>query len=113
MRLSLAMAAVLLAGGGPAAGGPADDFHRLLADHYAWLLRENPTYATSLGVRDYDDRIEDPSLAARARQAQEAKAFLARLDRIPAASLTPADRVNRAILKRGLEEGIEANGFRQ
>jgi uncharacterized protein (DUF885 family) len=105
--------AAVLASAAPAAAAPADEFHRLLADHYAWLLRENPTYATSLGVRDYDDRIEDPSLAARDRQAAEAKAFLARLERIPAESLAPADRVNRAILKRGLEETIEANGFGQ
>jgi uncharacterized protein (DUF885 family) len=107
------MAGAALACASPAAAAPADDFRQLLADHYAWLLRENPTYATSLGVRDYDDRIEDPSLAARDRQAAEAKAFLARLEHIPAGALQPADRVNRAILKRGLEETVEANGFAQ
>jgi uncharacterized protein (DUF885 family) len=112
MRLSLMLGAALLAAA-PAAAAPADDFHKLLADHYAWLLRENPTYATSLGVRDYDERIEDLSLAARDRQAAEARAFLARLERIPAGGLSGADRVNRAILKRVLEEGVEANGFRQ
>jgi uncharacterized protein (DUF885 family) len=112
MRLSLMLGAALLAAA-PAAAAPADDFHKLLDDHYAWLLRENPTYATSLGVRDYDERIEDLSLAARDRQAAEARAFLARLERIPAGGLSGADRVNRAILKRVLEEGVEANGFRQ
>jgi uncharacterized protein (DUF885 family) len=112
MRLALLLGAALLAAA-PAVAAPADDFHKLMDEHYAWLLRESPTYATSLGVRDYDDRIEDISLAARDRQAQEAKAFLARLETIPEAGLGPADRVNRAILKRGLEEGIEANGFRQ
>jgi uncharacterized protein (DUF885 family) len=112
MRIWLVAGAALLAAA-PAGAAPADDFRRLLDDHYAWLLRESPTYATSLGVRDYDDRIEDISLAARDRQAREAAVFLARLERIPAAALSPADRVNRAILKRGLEEGIEANGFGQ
>jgi uncharacterized protein (DUF885 family) len=72
-----------------------------------------PTYATALGVRDHDDRIEEIGLAARDRQAREAGAFLQRLNRIPAEALAPADRVNRAILKRNLEEGIEANRFRQ
>jgi uncharacterized protein (DUF885 family) len=112
MRIWLLAGAALLAAA-PAAAAPADDFRRLLDDHYAWLLRESPTYATSLGVRDHDDRIEDISLAARARQASEAAAFLVRLDRIPAEALSPSDRVNRAILKRGLEEGIEANRFGQ
>lgn len=112
MRIALLIGAALLAAA-PAAAAPADDFRRLLDDHYAWLLRDSPTYATALGVRDHDDRIEDISLAARDRQAREAAAFLARLERIPAEALGPADRVNRAILKRGLEEGIEANRFRQ
>jgi uncharacterized protein (DUF885 family) len=112
MRIWLLAGAALLAASS-AAAAPADDFRRLLDDHYAWLLRESPTYATALGVRDYDDRIEDVSLAARDRRAREAAAFLSRLERIPAEALSPADRVNRAILKRGLEEGIEANRFRQ
>jgi uncharacterized protein (DUF885 family) len=86
MRTSLAIGAALLAAS-PAAAAPADDFHRLMDDHYSWLLRESPTYATSLGIHDYDDRIEDFSLEARDRQAQEAKAFLARLERIPEAGL--------------------------
>src|SRR5690348_727385 len=34
-------------------------FHQLLDEHYAWLLRENPTYATALGVHDYDERLPD------------------------------------------------------
>jgi uncharacterized protein (DUF885 family) len=112
MRISLLVGAALLAAA-PAAAVPADEFKRLLDDHYAWLLRESPTYATALGARDHDDRIEDIGLAARDRQAREAAAFLERLNRIPAEALAPADRVNRAILKRNLEEGIEANRFRQ
>ncbi|HYI40065.1 MAG TPA: DUF885 domain-containing protein [Allosphingosinicella sp.] len=112
MRIWLLAGAVLLAAA-PAAAAPADDFKRLLDDHHAWQLRESPTYATALGVRDHDDRIEDISLASRDRQARDAAAFLVRLERIPAEALSPADRVNRAILKRGLEEGIEANRFHQ
>ena len=112
MRIALLVGAALLAAG-PAAAAPADDFHKLMDDYYAWLLRESPTYATSLGVRDYDDRIDDLSLAARDRQTAEAKLFLARLDRIPAEALSAADRVNRGVLRRQLQEGIEANGFRQ
>ena len=105
-RLSFAIALTLAA---PAAAAPADDFAKLLEDHYAWLLRENPTSATALGVRDYDDRIGDLSPAARERRVADARAFLARLERIPAAALSPADRTNRAILERMLEERIEAH----
>jgi uncharacterized protein (DUF885 family) len=113
MRPFLLAACAALALASPAAAAPADDFRQLLADHYAWLLRESPVYATALGVRDYDDRLDDPSLAAQDRRAAAAKAFLDRLDAIPEAALGDADRVNRAILKRSLAETVEANGYPQ
>ena len=67
----------------------------------------------ALGVRDYDDRIQDISAAARDRRAREAQAFLDRLGGIDRAALGPADRVNHAILRRTLAETVEANGFAQ
>src|SRR5436853_675474 len=113
MRLALSLTAGLLALAAPAFAAPSDDFRLLLDDHYRWLLRENPTSATALGVHDYDDRIRDLSPAARERRTGEERAFLARLDAIPAARLAGQDRVNRAILRRLLAEDIEADGFGQ
>jgi uncharacterized protein (DUF885 family) len=112
MRLTI-LTAALLAAATPALATPAEDFQRLLDEHYAWLLRENPESATALGVRDYDDRIRDISPEARDRRTREAQAFLTRLDAIPAEGLAPADRVNRAILRRQLGEAIEDNSLPQ
>jgi len=112
MRLTIS-AAVLLAFAAPAAAAPADDFRTILAEHYAWLLRENPTEATALGVRDHDGRIRDISPAARDLRASQAQAFLDRMNRIEPDALPPADRVNYAILRRDLSETVEANGFAQ
>ena len=92
---------------------PSDDFRKLLDDHWAWYLSTNPLQATDLGVRSFDDRIGDPTLAEADRQAAAATGFIARLDAIAAAGLTPADRVNRAILRRMLTEQVEGNGFGQ
>ena len=86
MRLAI-LAAVALAVAAPAAAAPADDLHRLMDEHYRWLLRENPTAATALGIRDYDGRIRDISPAARDRRVREAQAFLGRLQAIPADAL--------------------------
>ena len=99
MRLSILFAAAL-ACATPALAAPADDLRALMAEHYQWLLRENPITATTLGVRDYDDRIGDLSPEARERSVSEAQAFLDRLDRIPADQLDRQDRVNHAILRR-------------
>jgi len=112
MRLPFLFAAAL-AFATPAQAAPADDFSALLDEHYAWLLRENPTEATSLGVRDHDDRIRDISPEARDRRAAEARAFLDRLERIDPAALPPAQRVDHAILRRLLGETVEENLFPQ
>jgi uncharacterized protein (DUF885 family) len=92
---------------------PAQDFTTLQHDYESWLLRESPEYASSLGVRDYDDRISDVSVAAMDRRAGEAQALLTRLDAIAEAGLSPADRTNRAILRRQLAEAVEGNSFGQ
>jgi uncharacterized protein (DUF885 family) len=107
---ALALALVLAA---PAGAAPADDLAGLMADFYAWELKEDPVTATSLGVRDYDDKIQDISLAADDRRAKDAAAFLARLEAIPEAALTPADRANRGILRRTLSNIVEANLYPQ
>jgi hypothetical protein len=61
----------------PAASGNAAtrSFQQLLDEHWAWWLRNNPLQATSLGVREYDRELGDPSLAGSAREAREAQAF--------------------------------------
>jgi uncharacterized protein (DUF885 family) len=108
--IAFALAALAVA---PAAAAPADDFKKLLSDHYAWLLRTNPVQATALGVRDYDREISDLSPAARVRYQAEARALLARLDRIPSAQLGASDRTNHAILKRMLGQTVEAELYGQ
>jgi uncharacterized protein (DUF885 family) len=109
---SLAFAAAL-AIATPALAAPAEDFKALTDEYWAFVLRENPTWASTLGHRQYDTRLADISLAAEDRRVAEAARFLARLNAIPDSGLSPADRVNKAILKRGLEEWIEGNRFGQ
>ena len=80
----------------PAAATPTDDFHAVITDHWAWFLKSSPVYATALGVHTYDDQLGDYSLAEADRQAAQAAVFVKRLDAIPTAQLSPADRTNQA-----------------
>jgi uncharacterized protein (DUF885 family) len=105
--------AALLAASAPAAAAPADDFAALLKEHWAWYLRNNPIQATTVGVRDYDDQLGEVTLESQDRQAQDAAAFLKRLDAIPDAGLSEADRTNKAILRRSLATEVEKNRFGQ
>ena len=106
-------AASALAFSVPATAGPAEDFKALTDEYWAYFLKQSPVYASMLGVRDYDDQLGDISLAAQDRAAAEYGRFLARANAIPDSALSPADRVNKAIFKRNLEEAIEGNRFGQ
>ncbi|MEK6637071.1 MAG: DUF885 domain-containing protein [Pseudomonadota bacterium] len=92
---------------------PADDLKTVIADHWKWWLSVNPVWATSLGVRDHDDRIGDISLAARDRDAATSKGFLDRLTAIPDDGLAPPERTNKGVLARMLAEDVEANRYGQ
>ena len=111
--VTLLLAPLALAIASPALAGPAEDYAAVERDYEAWLLRENPEYATALGVRTYDNVVSDISLAAMDRRAAEAQALLTRLDAIPADRLAAATRVNHAIMRRQLSDQVEGNRFGQ
>ncbi|WP_334165131.1 DUF885 domain-containing protein [Phenylobacterium sp.] len=103
-------AAVASAAPAMAQAAPAGEaFQKVLADHWAWHLRTSPRQARLLGYKEYARDLGDPSLAAMDAEAREAAAFIARLDAIPAAELSPADRINLQILRRDLTDQVERN----
>ena len=110
MRFLLLTLALLAA---PVTAEPSSDLRALLAEHWAWYLAENPLTATDIGDRSGDGRLPDLSVGAMDRRAAHARAFVMRLDAVPISGLTPAERTDRAILRRVLVEQVEANGFAQ
>lgn len=113
-RIALGVLAALLALAPVAAvAGPNEDFDAIQREFDGWLLRENPEYATMLGVRDYDNAVTDSSIAAMDRRAAEAERLLARIDRIRVNRLSDGNRVNHAILHRMLSEMVEGNRYPQ
>lgn len=111
--LRWSLAPLLLAATSPAWAAPDDDYAVLQREYENWLLRENPEYATVLGDRRFDDRVTDVSLTAADRRATEAQALLDRLNAMDSNALSPANRVNQAILRRMLSEAVEANSHGQ
>ncbi|MEO7635237.1 MAG: DUF885 domain-containing protein [Sphingomicrobium sp.] len=111
VTLAAGIAALILTT--PATAGPSEDLAALADRYWAFVMRESPVYASMLGKHEYDAQLGDISLAAEDRRAAEYGRFLSALNAIPDAGLSSADRVNKAILKRGLEEAIESNGFGQ
>lgn len=105
--------ALALGTAAPAIAAPDDDLGALMDEVWAVNLREFPVLATSVGVRDYDDRVSDISLAAQDRRAAEAQVHLDRLRAIPADQLSEDAQTDHGILERLLSQSIEANGFQQ
>lgn len=104
LTCGLACAAALAAGS--AWAGPVEDYESLREEMWQATLDASPQLATSLGDRRGDGQLEDLSLAAYDRRVDEAGQYLARLEAIDVAALPPALRVDRAILKRSLEDRI-------
>ena len=86
-------------------------FAALLDKHWNWQLKGSPTFATSLGVRDYDDQLSDPSLAAYDKNIETAKSFLAELNDISRADLSEGDQLNARLLQLDLENQIAGSAF--
>ncbi|MEO7365519.1 MAG: DUF885 domain-containing protein [Sphingomicrobium sp.] len=109
---SLALAAALsVATATPALAGPTEDFHGLMDAVWAAYLKDNPVSASQAGVTTYDRKLGTLTLADFDRQAAEAQAFLGQLARIDVATLNPDDQSSYRILKRTLDDAVEANGF--
>ncbi len=107
------LAGSLLALSAPAFADANNDLTALVNDVWASNLKEQPVYASALGVNDYAGQLGDYTLAAQDRRAEDAQKFLARLDAIPATALSAASKVEAGILRRALQSTIEGNRFGQ
>jgi uncharacterized protein (DUF885 family) len=110
---SVLLAGCLCAMSVPAYADANADLNNLVSDVWAYTLKEQPVYASALGVNDYANELGDYTLAAQDRRAAQAAQFLARLDAIPAASLDAPTKVEAGILRRSLNSAIEGNRFGQ
>ena len=92
----------------PLLAGPVEDYEALREDVWQATLDSSPLLATSVGDRRGDGKLGDQSLAEYDRSVAEARAYLARLDAINADALPTPLKVDRAVLRSGLVDQIEA-----
>ncbi|MEQ1929115.1 MAG: DUF885 domain-containing protein [Parvularculaceae bacterium] len=89
----------------------ADSLDAVIKDHWAWTLEQDPVDATRQGVRTYDDRLPDQSLAAYDAAIEKEKGFIARLDALGSSGLSDEDKLNRDLLRLDLARDIEGSAF--
>jgi uncharacterized protein (DUF885 family) len=59
---------------------------------------DSPTLASSLGLTEYDERLDDTSAAAFRRRIESDDSWLTRFTGVAAAELDPAERIDRDLL---------------
>ena len=76
-------------------------------------LKENPTFASFLGDKRYNDRWTDSSIVAIERRNRHRIETLAALKRISRDDLSASDRLNYDLFQKEYEEVIEAGKFKR
>ncbi len=88
----------------------ADAFHQLLDDEWDRRLQENPTFASWLGDKRFNDRWQDVSLAAIRQRHERDQAVLEKLKPIDATKLEGQDRISFELFRREYQDSVD--GFR-
>jgi uncharacterized protein (DUF885 family) len=92
-----------------AAGRALNDF---LKAEWEYQMEQNPTQASALGDRRWNDRWGDASLAAIERRQQHRIDAVARLKKIDRQKLSAADQLNFDLFKKEIESDIEEYKYR-
>jgi uncharacterized protein (DUF885 family) len=84
----------------------------LFAAEWDYTMQQNPTWASRLGDRRWNDRWEDAGLEAIQRRHARAVAVLDKLRKIDRRKLPPPDQLNYDLFKKDYETSVEENQFR-
>src|ERR1044072_1783883 len=85
----------------PAAG--AGGFRQLATEVLEFTYRQDPSFATYLGIHKYDDLIADYSAASVAAETESVRSFLTRLDDVDVESLSLAAQLDFEQVKHTLD----------
>lgn len=85
---------------------------QLFAEAWAFELKEDPLFATRVGVHTYDDRLPSVTVEDFKRRLEKREAFLSRLQAISRKALPLDEQISYDIFKRLTEDGIAEARFK-
>jgi len=94
------------------ANPPTPSLDTLFASEWNYQMERNPTWASTLGDRRWNDRWPDLSLDALARDHQHSREVLEKLESIDRGALTSKDQLNYDLFKRDYEISVEEYQYR-
>ena len=86
--------------------------HKFFDEEWEYAMEQNPTWASSLGDRRWNDKWEDVSLEAIRKREEHAREALNRLGKIDRAKLSAADQLNYDLFKKEAETDIAGFKYR-
>ena len=96
----------------PGGTSAAKALHALFDAEWDYQMEQEPTHASHLGDRRWNDRWPDRSLRAIAGRQQHNLEVLKRLEAVPRGRLSPSDRLNYDLFRRTYEDEIEEYKYR-
>ena len=84
----------------------------LLAEHWEYTLRDHPIFASVLGDKRWNDRLDDFSQAAIDDRHQQDRKFLARFQAIDTTGFPEQEALNKTLMVRDLQMDIEEVRFK-
>ncbi len=108
MRYTMLLSTLAAFTFGPAIAGPVEDYEAVREAVWQDRLDHGPMLATSVGDRRGDGMLGDLSVAEYDRAIRQSRDFLARLQAIDTSDFSPAQMVDYAVLRRGLEDEVAA-----
>ena len=116
--ICLLTVAILIPATLAAANQPADLEARrkalsdLLHEQWEYTMRTSPIYASILGDKRYNDKIDDFSQAAIDDNLEQTRRFLGRFEAIDTTGFPEQEALNKALMVRDLKMGLEGARFK-
>lgn len=89
------------------------DLNAIFHDYWEDELKHSPEFASSIGDKRYNDRIEDRSVKAVNQVLARKQEYLLRLGAVDVSGLTDQEKTSRDLLLRNLADAIEAADFKE
>lgn len=110
LTVGLCILAACGAEGEPPAHAP---LQQIYDDAWEFRLRENPLFATTVGVHKYNDRLPPAGIEDVERRAEYWQGVLESLDGYSRDSLQDTERINYDIFRRQVEDRLSEFGFKE
>jgi uncharacterized protein (DUF885 family) len=90
----------------------SQELQRLFEEAWEFRLREDPLFATQVGVHKYNDKLPSVTVEDYERRLKKERQFLRRVQEIDREELTPQERISAAIFERLRRDQILEYTFR-